>query len=315
MKFFFVFFIYVPFVYSELHTFMTTYTGINGQTFEGIPEFSAVTTLDGQQIDYYDSEIKKLIPRQDWMKYYAATDGWKVDSEIREQVQNIYKNNIQVLINRFNQTRGVHTYQRMYGCEWDNETEDSHGFDWYGYDGEDYVSLDLKELRYIAAVAQGIITIMKWDNNRAQLQLLQQYYRHECVDWLKKFLTMRKVDSERRAPEVSLLQKDPSSPVVCHATGFYPSAVTITWVRNGQEHHENVEVEEKLPNEDGTFQKTVILNVHPDDWKKDQFVCVVEHKGKTIRKILTEDKIKSNRNNWKMNQHFCVAEHKEKTIQ
>ncbi|KAL0161522.1 hypothetical protein M9458_045247, partial [Cirrhinus mrigala] len=130
---------------------MTTYTGINGQTIAGIPEFSAVTTLDGQQIDYYDSEIKELIPRQDWMKEFSAIkDTWQEDTEIREQVQQIYKDNIHVLIQRFNQTRGVHTYQRMYGCDWDDETKDSRGFDQYGYDGEDYVTLDLKELRYIS---------------------------------------------------------------------------------------------------------------------------------------------------------------------
>ncbi|KAI2647587.1 hypothetical protein H4Q32_025462 [Labeo rohita] len=240
---FIIFFIYLPFVYSELHTFMTTYTGINGQTVAGIPEFSAVTTLDGRQIDYYDS---------------------------------------------------VHTYQRMYGCWWDDETEDSNGFDQHGYDGEDFILLDLKELRYITAVQQGLITMVNWNNNTNQLDFLKQYYQHDCVQWLKNFLILRKADSERRAPEVSLLQKDSFSPVSCHATGFYPERATVTWLRNGQDHDEDVDVEGTLPNEDGTFQKTSTLNVPPEEWKKNQYVCVVEHMGKTIQKILTENEIKSN---------------------
>ncbi|RXN20802.1 major histocompatibility complex class I-related protein [Labeo rohita] len=280
----------------ESHTFMTTYTGINGLTIAGIPEFSAVTTLDGRQIDYYDSDIKELIPRQDWMKEFSAIgDTWKEDTEIREQVQQIYKDNIHVLMGRFNQTRGVHTYQRMYGCVWDDETKDSQGFDQYSYDGEDFITLDVKDLRYISPVQQGIITVQKWNNDRAQLEFLQQYYRNECVDWLKKFLRLRKVDSDRRAPEVSLLQKNFSSLVSCHVTSFYPSAVTITWLRNGQEHDEDVEVGETLPNEDGTFQTTSTLNVHPNDWKNNQYVCVLAHAGNTIRKILTENEIKSNK--------------------
>ncbi|KTF80924.1 hypothetical protein cypCar_00050181, partial [Cyprinus carpio] len=162
-----------------------------------------------------------LIPRQDWMKEFISGDRFKEYTEIRERVQQTNKINITVLMQQFNQTHGVHTYQRMYGCEWDNET---------GYS----------------------------------------------------------------PPEVSLLQKDPSSPVVCHVTSFYPSGVTITWLRNGQEHDEDVDLEELLPNEDGTFQRTSFLNIPPDEWEKNQFVCEVQHRGRTFRKILTADEIKSN---------------------
>ncbi len=95
------------------------------------------------------------------------------------------------------------------------------------------------------------------------------------------------------APEVSLIQNSLLSPVECHVTGFYPSAVTITWLRNGHDHDEDVDLGETLPNEDGTFQKTAILHVTPDEWKKNQYVCVVEHMTGTIQKILTENEIKS----------------------
>ncbi|XP_058617506.1 major histocompatibility complex class I-related gene protein-like [Onychostoma macrolepis] len=275
---------------EKLHTFSTFYIEIYGQTIAGIPEFSAVTTLDGRQIDYYDSEIKKLIPRQDWMKEFVSGDRFKEYTEIREQVQQTNKINITVLMDQFSHSHGVHTYQRMYGCDWDDETGDSQGFDQHGYDGEDFISLDVEELRYISAVLQGVPTMEQWNNDRKQLELLKQYYKYYCVNWLKYFLTLKKADSERRAPEVSLLQKSSSSPVECHATGFYPSAVTITWLRNGQDYDEDVDPGETLPNEDGTFQRTSTIYV-TDEWKKNQYVCVVEH---MTGKILTENEIKSN---------------------
>ncbi|XP_067255052.1 major histocompatibility complex class I-related gene protein-like [Chanodichthys erythropterus] len=282
-------------VCSERHRFITTYTGINGTTIAGIPEFSAVTTLDDQQIDYYDSNIMELIPRKNWIKDFASTHMWKQDTKIRKHVQQIYKNNIRVVMERFNQSHGVHSYQRMYGCEWDDHTGDSQGFDQYSYDGEDFISLDLKELRYNTPVAQAISTVQKWNNDRAQLESLKQYYEDECVYWLKEFLTLGKADLEKTiAPEVSLLQKDPSSPVVCHVTGFYPSGVTISWLRNGVNHHEDVDLGAILPNEDETFQRTSSLRIPPDEWKKNQYTCVVEHMGKTIKRILTEDEIRSN---------------------
>ncbi|XP_052394085.1 major histocompatibility complex class I-related gene protein [Carassius gibelio] len=353
---FIIFFIYPSLFYSERHTCTITYTEINGQTIAGFPEVSSVTTLDGQQIDCYDGGIQKLIPKQDWMKF-ASGDRWKEYTKIRERVQQTNKINIRFIMEQFSQTSGVHTYQRMYGCDWDDETGKSHGFDEHGYDGEDFIFLDIEELRFITVVPQGIITMMKWNNDRERLELLKQYYEQDCVYWIQYFLTetafapglaaerkarpqsgiyvgplcekntTRQTGSTSRlfsslffpqsfvAPEVSLLQKNSSSPVVCHASGFYPSAVNITWLRNREDHYEDVELGELLPNEDGTFQKTSILNVHPEEWKKHQYVCVVEHEGMTIQKNLTEDEIKSNKifpDNWKMNQYFCVEEHNVK---
>ncbi|CAL8238950.1 unnamed protein product, partial [Gadus morhua 'NCC'] len=76
-------------------------------------------------------------------------------------------------------------------------------------------------------------------------------------------------------PRVSLLQRSPSSPVVCHATGFYPDRVVVFWRRDGQELHEQVDPGEVLPNHDGTFQVSVDLDltaVPQEDWGR--YECV-----------------------------------------
>ncbi|KAL0167298.1 hypothetical protein M9458_039142, partial [Cirrhinus mrigala] len=96
------------------------------------------------------------------------------------------------------------------------------------------------------------------------------------------------------SPQVSLLQKDPSSPVACHATGFYPSGVTINWQKNGQDQDEDVDLGGIVPNEDGTFQVMSTLSVKPEEWKKNTYECVVEHKSRTTRSVLTEDNIITN---------------------
>ncbi|XP_051766708.1 class I histocompatibility antigen, F10 alpha chain-like [Ctenopharyngodon idella] len=197
---FFIFLIFIPLVHSELHTFKTTYTGIRGQTTAGTPEFTAVTTLDGHQIDYYDSDTMKMIPKQDWMEEFATKDTWIEDTEIRKHVQQVYKNNIHVLMERFSQLHGVHTYQRVYGCEWDDETGDSQGFDKYVYDGQDFISLGVKERTYTAHVPQAEPTVKKWNSDEEQLTLLKRYYEHECVYWLTYFLELRKVGFKGRGP-------------------------------------------------------------------------------------------------------------------
>lgn len=98
-------------------------------------------------------------------------------------------------------------------------------------------------------------------------------------------------------PSVSLLQKTPSSPVTCHATGFYPSGVMVFWQKDGQDHHEDVENGETLHNDDGTFQKRTHLKVTSEEWKNNKYQCVVQVTGikEDFIKVLTESEIQTNR--------------------
>lgn len=51
---------------------------------------------------------------------------------------------------------GVHILQWMYGCEWNEDTEEVTGFEILGYDGRDYVAFDLKTETYIASAPQAV---------------------------------------------------------------------------------------------------------------------------------------------------------------
>ncbi|CAL8396510.1 unnamed protein product [Gadus morhua 'NCC'] len=151
----------------------------------------------------------------------------------------------------------------------------------YGYDGEDFLSLDLETLTWVAARPQAVSTTQSWDQDEARLQYWTYYHTKECDYWLKKYLSYGKSTLQRTdRPRVSLLQRSPSSPVVCHATGFYPDRVVVFWRRDGQELHEQVDAGEVLPNHDGTFQVSVDLDltaVPQEDWGR--YECVVQLKG------------------------------------
>lgn len=71
-------------------------------------------------------------------------------------------------------------------------------------------------------------------------------------------------------PSVSFLQKSSSSPITCHATGFYPHKAKLLWRKDGKELHEGVNRGEILPNNDGTLQISADLDlssVKPEDWR------------------------------------------------
>ncbi|KAK0149080.1 Major histocompatibility complex class I-related gene protein [Merluccius polli] len=282
-------------VLHSLKLFFTASSGVSN-----FPEFVVVGMVDELQFYHYDSNSQKAEPKQSWMDRFTRDepDYLEGNTRILQGHQQVAKVDIETLKNRFNQTGGAHIVQRMSGCEWDDEDDTTDGYEQYGYDGEDFIVLDLKNLRWIAPTPQAFITKLKWDQNRALLQYLKNYYTKVCVDELKKLLAYGKSTLQRtERPEVSLLQRRPSSPVVCHATGFYPDRVVVFWRRDGEELYEHVDHGEVLPNPDGTFQVSVDLDlasVPREDWRR--YECVVQVKG--IEDILTPLDPARVRTNW-----------------
>ncbi|KAB5528269.1 hypothetical protein PHYPO_G00138340 [Pangasianodon hypophthalmus] len=170
----------------------------------------------------------------------------------------------------------------MYGCELDDDGT-ARGYDQYGYDGEDFISLDVEAGVWKPATKTDVTH--KWDPDGHyaldQMSYLteQNGLKKKCIDWLKKYVSYGNESLERKVrPEASVFQKHSTPPeVVCHATGFFPKALNITWQKDGEEVHENVELRETLPNQDGSFQKRSILTVPAEELQKHNYTCVIQH--------------------------------------
>ncbi|XP_072769680.1 class I histocompatibility antigen, F10 alpha chain-like [Nerophis lumbriciformis] len=246
------------------------------------PEVVIVGYVDGVEISYYDSNIRKTESKQDWMNKITAEDPkyWQIQTEISVGNEFIDKHNLEVLKKRFNQTGGVHIVQWMSGCEWNDETDEVKGWHQEGYDGEDFISLDMKTWTYTAAKPQAFPDKLKWDQNIFILDDQKYYYTEECPSYLKKYVKNgKKVLMRTELPEVFLLQKTPSSPVTCMATGFYPDLADLFWRKDGEQIFEDVEHGELLPNHDGTFQMSVELKVEVTAEVEGKYECVFQLSG------------------------------------
>ncbi|XP_047461947.1 class I histocompatibility antigen, F10 alpha chain-like [Mugil cephalus] len=261
------------------HSLQYIYTASSGMT--DFPEFVNLGMLDGVQMDYYDSVIRKVIPKQDWMAKNEGPEYWERQTQASFGAEQSFKVNIGTAKERFNQTGGVHIAQMMYGCEWDDETNEVKGYYQGGYDGEDFIVFNMETETWIAPIPEAVITKHKWDNNKALIAHWKNYLTQECPEWLKKYVNYGRSSLMRKdVPSVSLLQKTPSSPVSCHATGFYPDRAMMFWRKDGEEIHEGVERGEILPNHDGSFQMNVdldISSVSPEDWRR--YDCVFQLSG------------------------------------
>ncbi|XP_039461260.1 DLA class I histocompatibility antigen, A9/A9 alpha chain-like [Oreochromis aureus] len=262
----------------SLRYFYSSSSGVSN-----FPEFVAVGLVDDVQMIHYDSNTQKAEFKQQWIEK-AAEDDPEYSARQTNRLMNtqqVFKGNIDILKQRFNQTGGVHINQLMYGCEWDDETAEVNGYHQYGYDGEDFISFDLRTESWIAPVMQAVITKHMWDSDRSLSGDLRNYHTQLCPEWLKKYLNYGRSSLMRtELPSVSLLQKSSSSPVTCHATGFYPNRAEMVWRKDGVELHEGVNKGESLTNNDGTFQMSVDLEVSSiksEDWHR--YRCMFQLSG------------------------------------
>ncbi|KAJ8377870.1 hypothetical protein AAFF_G00250210 [Aldrovandia affinis] len=98
--------------------FNTASTGLSE-----FPEYVAVNILDDEDIGYFDSRTSLFQYRQKWMEENLGQDYVKQETDILKGNMQRDKASVRIVMERFNQSGGVHVYQRMYGLK-DWQTED-----------------------------------------------------------------------------------------------------------------------------------------------------------------------------------------------
>ncbi|XP_072288516.1 class I histocompatibility antigen, F10 alpha chain-like [Eucyclogobius newberryi] len=284
---------------AESMTHSLMYFQTSSTDVKNFPEFIEVGYVNGLEIDHYDSDTKKYEPKQKWMEKITEDDPqyWDRNTQRCLNSEQVNKVNIDTVRRRLNQTEGSHMVQKMYGCEWNDETNEINGYNQYGFDGEDFIAFDLKTETFVAPRPEAVITKHKWERDGVSGPYYKNYITHECVEYLKKHVRNgQSVLQRKELPLVSFLQKSPSAPVTCHATGFYPDRAMLFWTKDGDELHEGVDPGEMLPNHDGTFQMSVDLDVSsvpPEDWGR--YECMFQLSGvPDIPNTLHPDKIRTN---------------------
>ncbi|KAK9978750.1 hypothetical protein ABG768_020489 [Culter alburnus] len=268
---------------NERHSLYYIYTALSKPVdLPGIYEFSAMGLLDDTQIDYYNSEEKRKIPKQQWMKENISEDYWEKGTQSRKSKEQWFNVNVHILMNRMrDDDSDVHVLQWRVGCEVEQQGDQvkfSKGISEYGYDGKNFLSFDNIESQWVAPSEAALPTKRKWDSIHILNQYTKGYLEIECVDWLNKF---RKY-GDSSPPDVYVFAKksirDKSKlKLTCIATGFYHKDVTLT-IRKYRISPPEDEIESTVvrPNHDGSFQMRMSLKIKEDE--KADYDCFVTYK-------------------------------------
>uniref|UniRef100_A0AAY4CPY3 MHC class I-like antigen recognition-like domain-containing protein n=1 Tax=Denticeps clupeoides TaxID=299321 RepID=A0AAY4CPY3_9TELE len=165
-----------------IHSWTGLYTATTG--IKDLPKFVGVTLFDDEVTGYFDSKNNQFEIRQDWVKELGEK---YVEDQIKTQ-------------NTVHTTKCVlslsHTLQLMYGCQWDDEDGATDGYSQFGYDGADFISLDLKNTDWVAARPEAEIIKQKWNGD--QSKYWKKYLEHDCVEWIKKYVMYGNISLEKK---------------------------------------------------------------------------------------------------------------------
>ncbi|VTJ57094.1 Hypothetical predicted protein [Marmota monax] len=216
----------------------------------GVPEFISVGYVDSHPITTYDSVTRQKEPRAPWMAENLAPDHWERYTQLLRGWQQMFKVELRRLQRHYNHS-GLHTYQRMIGCEL-LEDGSTTGFLQYAYDGQDFIVFNKDTLSWMAVDNVAHVTKRAWEANQHELQYQKNWLEEECIAWLKRFLEYGKD---------TLLRTE----------------ISMIWKKNGEELVQEVDYGDILPSGDGTYQTWVSVELDPQS--RDIYSCHVEHCG------------------------------------
>ncbi|KAJ8267379.1 hypothetical protein COCON_G00125510 [Conger conger] len=100
------------FVSTASHSLKYLYTAVTAGI--DFPEFTAMGLVDDEPFTYYDSNIRRETPKTEWIKKNVDEDYWDKNSMASLMAQQTFKDNIGILMKRFNQAQAELEYEKQY---------------------------------------------------------------------------------------------------------------------------------------------------------------------------------------------------------
>uniref|UniRef100_A0A8C4YLP1 Ig-like domain-containing protein n=1 Tax=Gopherus evgoodei TaxID=1825980 RepID=A0A8C4YLP1_9SAUR len=240
----------------------------------GLPWYRRVVFVDDQVNYIYTSDTQRAQPGPVWMAQKEGPEFWDEMTWWAQRYQKWYNASLNTLSQLYNQSKGFHIIQTMFGCDL-REDGIIQGFYQDSYDGRDFLTFDKETMTWVAADIGAQITKRRWhaevDDNQGWTHFLEE----TCISWLRSALEFGKETLQRKVSDRS--SHDGLTTLSCKVSGFYPQDITVTWLRNGENRQQETYSEGILPSGDGTYQTWVTMEIDPTI--RAHYSCWVEHES------------------------------------
>ncbi|KAL4597548.1 class I histocompatibility antigen, F10 alpha chain-like [Arapaima gigas] len=168
-------------VSTDSHSLSLVATLISGET--QFPQFTIVLLVNDVPVEYYDSNIKKIVSRRHWRRNDTIEET-DLKNLVVTDVHNSMNTELQHLMKISNHTEGVHVYQQFVACDLEDETLSRFLF-LSAYDGEEIYQYDALSHTQNTAVPEFV-----WDKVKSEGRktVYDNFYQPLCVRTLRRYL-------------------------------------------------------------------------------------------------------------------------------
>ncbi|XP_037769669.1 class I histocompatibility antigen, F10 alpha chain [Chelonia mydas] len=261
---------------GEPHSLDVLITGLN--ELGGTHRFFMLAKLDGLELASYSSDTRELKPLKEWAVQAVGVRYLRKKTEEFRLYEAISRVVTHRWMAQHNQTGGIHTLQLHVNCALDGDTP-VRGHFRFAFDGQDFLVLERNQSTWVPLAPGALNETLYWDAGHSWTLFAKEFLQEECVATLRSLLRGGTEALGRQVPPgMSVTYRDTphgSTTLSCHARGFYPRPIRVSWVRDGAEILPPRNASGILPNADGTYQMQQSLEI-PPRWGHG-YACRVEH--------------------------------------
>uniref|UniRef100_A0A8C0IW54 Ig-like domain-containing protein n=1 Tax=Chelonoidis abingdonii TaxID=106734 RepID=A0A8C0IW54_CHEAB len=173
---------------------------------------------------------------------------------------------------------GIHTLQLHVNCVLDGDTPVRGQFH-FAFDGQDFLILERNQSAWVPLAPEASNEMHFWDAGHTWTLFAREFLQEECVDTLRSLLRGGMEALGRQVPPgISVTYRDTpqgAATLCCHARGFYPRPIRVSWVRDGAQILPPMDASRFLPHADSTYQIRQSLEI-PQRWGH-SYACQVPH--------------------------------------
>ncbi|XP_043860830.1 BOLA class I histocompatibility antigen, alpha chain BL3-6-like [Dromiciops gliroides] len=257
---------------------------IVSQPSQGQISYTVLGYFDSQPFVWCCKEGQRAEPRSSWSQVQGSGSWERLIRSLKTMAQRLMINLKSIMGTRETgkvwngEVPGSHTLQATAMCEFQGN-QSSPGFWRYGYDGQEFMSLNLEMLNLTEAQTERQEEVRDYQRRAGPEE---DFLVRTCLHPLRIYLEAGVLTLQKTVPpSVSVTHHSAFSKksiLRCQAFSFYPPDITLTWLQDGKPVSKGTqESQSVLPQGDGTYQN--YMNVEVPSGEEPRYACLVEHEG------------------------------------